>query len=49
VDTVDHSVGFAYRAAFIPSALERFVCDFAPDLTQLSSRQFVVPERVSIV
>ena len=46
---VDHSVRFTYGTALITSALERFVCDFAPHLAQRSSRQPVVPERVGIV
>jgi hypothetical protein len=45
----DHSVGFANGTAFIGSALKRFVCNLAPDLTQPSSRKLVMSERISVV
>lgn len=49
MDTVDHSVRFAYRAAFVASAFERFVCDFTPQLAQLSFGQLVVPKGIGII
>ena len=48
VGSVDHCIGFTYGTAFVARALERFVRDLAPDLAQLSLRQLVVPEGISV-
>lgn len=47
-DAVDHGVRFAYGAAFVAGALERFVGDLTPEFAQFSFGQVVVPEGIGI-
>lgn len=48
MDAVDHGIGFAYCSTFVASTIKCLVCDFAPDLAQLSFCEFVVPEGVVV-
>jgi hypothetical protein len=43
METIDHGIRFAYRAAFVTGALERFICGLAPDLAQPPFCQPIVP------